>query len=242
MAKNGNDKSVVCENVSFAAKEAYKKVRTGILFSFTDDGKSRVIGVTSSVPGEGKSITSVNLAYSFAQIGKKVLLVEGDMRRPSIHNYLSMTGSPGLSNMLTGINSTGGRLVSMYKPSDDTEGIYFLPAGDLPPNPAELFNSDKMTDFVSMSRQKFDIIIIDLPPVNAVADVAILSNLLDGFVVVVHENVTRHEDAAKCFEELNRVNAKILGVIMNGVDLSKDSHYGRYGKYGYNYYKYGYYK
>lgn len=231
MATKSNGNNLICENASFAAKEAYKKVRTGILFSFADNKKNRVIGVTSSVPGEGKSITSTNLAYSFAQMGKSVLLVEGDMRKPTIHTYLSMEISPGLSNMLTGING-GGRVVFPYHPEDGSLGFCFLPSGEIPPNPAELFNSDKMLEFIDKAREKFEVIIIDLPPVNAVADAAIVSSYIDGLVVVLHENVTKHEEITHCMEELQHADAKILGIVMNGVDISKNSGYGRYGKYG----------
>ena len=222
------------KNLSFTASEAYKLLRTNIMFALPGEGsRCRIIGVTSSIRGEGKSTTSVNLSYSLAEMGKRVLLIDGDMRLPSIASKMEMTGSPGLSNILI---SPSGDLGLFVKPSGVSENWRIITAGDLPPNPSELLASKQMQIVLKVLSTKFDFIIVDLPPVNIVSDALVLSPLLDGIIVVVRENYTERKEFRSCIRSLTLADAKILGIQLNDV---KDVHkrYGRYGRYG-KYYKY----
>ncbi len=229
----------LCENLSFAGKEAYKRLRTNLQFCFTEEGECRVVGITSSHPGEGKSITAINLAYSLAQLNKKVLLIDGDMRRASLDKKLNMEPTPGLSNLLTNTNSAAGALRE-YQPADDSVGFEVLLSGDVPPNPSELLNSPRMNRLLEMLRSKYDYIIIDLPPVGAVADAQTVSKLVDGMLIVIRENHTTKYVLNECITQLNLTNSKIFGFVINGSleGASKTSSYGKYGSYKSDYSSY----
>lgn len=238
-----SSRRIICEHVSFDAKEAYKRLRTNILFSFSDEKNCHTIGLTSSAPGEGKSVTAANLAYSLAQTDRKVLLIEGDMRRPSLHTLLGMEIQPGLSNYLSQINLQG-NLFQKYLPSDGSRPFYFLSSGEIPPNPAELLDSGRMKTLLEKNSELFDYIIIDLPPVGAVTDALTVAGMVDGMIVVVHENVTPYGFLSETLTQLSYTECRILGVVMNGVDLSGSkygSRYGgRYGKYASSNHYYNY--
>ena len=242
--ERAKQREFLCEHLSFAGKEAYKRLRTNLQFSFPDgeEAECHVVGITSSQPAEGKSITSVNLAYSLAQLGKKVLLIDADMRRSSIDSKLELDLSPGLSNLLTDVNSAGMAL-RRYNPEDESEGFTVIPAGDVPPNPSELLNSDRMSRLMAKLRTMFDFIVIDLPPVGAVTDAQTVSRLVDGMLIVLREDHTSKYVLSDCVQQLQLTNTRILGFVVNGsVDgASKGSSYGKYGKYGYygNYYGMG---
>ncbi len=233
-----NSKKITCENVSFDAKEAYKRLRTNILFSFSDEKPCHIIGLTSSAPGEGKSVTAANLAYTLAQTDRKVLLIEGDMRRPSLHTLLGLEIQPGLSNYLSQINLQG-NIFQKYLPSDNSLAFYFLSSGEIPPNPAELLDSGRMKTLLEKNSELFDYIIIDLPPVGAVTDALTVAGMVDGMVVVVHENVTPYSFLSETLTQLSYTECRILGVVMNGVDLSGSKYGSRYGsRYGNRYSSY----
>ena len=241
MADNGKksaarlQRDFLCEHLSFAGKEAFKRLRTNLSFSFPEDEEGcHVVGITSSQPAEGKSITAVNLAYSLAQLGKQVLLIDADMRRSSIDSKLDMALTPGLSNLLTDVNSSSGS-IKKYFPEDDSEGFSVITAGDVPPNPSELLNSDRMTRLMAKLRTMFDYVVIDLPPVGAVTDAQTVSRLVDGMLIVLREDHTSKYVLADCVQQLQLTNTRILGFVVNGsVDgASKGSSYGKYGKYGY---------
>ena len=240
-----NTRKIICENVSFDAKEAYKRLRTNVLFSFSDEKKCHIIGLTSSSPGEGKSVTASNLAYTLAQTDRKVLLIEGDMRRPSLHTLLDLNIQPGLSNYLSQINLQG-NIFQKYIPADSSQPFYFLSSGEIPPNPAELLDSGRMKTLLEKNSELFDYIIIDLPPVGAVTDALTVAGMVDGIIVVVHENVTPYTFLSETLTQLSYTECRILGVVMNGVDLSGSKYGSRYGgRYGrYNsysrYYSSGY--
>ena len=234
--ERAKQRELLCEHLSFAGKEAYKRLRTNLQFSFPDEDEAEcnVVGITSSQPAEGKSITSVNLAYSLAQLGKNVLLIDADMRRSSIDTKLDMEIRPGLSNLLTDVNSAGSAL-RKYEPDDDSIGFYVIPAGDTPPNPSELLNTDRMARLMAKLRTMYDYIVIDLPPVGAVTDAQTVSRLVDGMLVVLREDHTSKYVLSDCVQQLQLTNTKILGFVVNGsVDgASKGSSYSKYGKYGY---------
>lgn len=221
------------KNLNFTAAEAYKLLRTNLQFTLPGDEEDacRVIGITSSIHGEGKSTTSINLAYTLAETGKRVLLIDADMRLPSIGKKLEMQNAPGLSNALV---ATGNDAKIALRPSGIYENWRIVTAGDIPPNPSELLGSRRMQYVLKALEKEFDYIIIDLPPVNVVSDALIVSPELDGLVVVVRENYTERKELRACIRQLNLSNAKVLGIVMTG---AKEGHkrYGKYKKYGKGY-------
>ncbi len=227
--------AMIGENLSFAASEAYKLLRTNLQFSVSDE-HCQIIGVTSSVRGEGKSTTSANLAYTFAQAGKEVLLIDADMRLPSISTKLSIAGAPGLSNLLAGLKEER----ECVQVSRQFENWYILPAGDIPPNPSELLGSDRMKALLARFSKDLDVIILDLPPVNIVADALVVSQGTNGLIVVVRQNYSERKALDDCMYQIRNVNAKFLGFVMTDAGTGSGS-YKRYGKYGKKYgYGYGY--
>ena len=216
-------------NLSFAAAEAYKMLRTNIFFSLPDDKKCHIIGVTSSVRGEGKSTTSINLAYSLAEAGKKVLLIDADMRLPSIAKKMEIPNDLGLSDILVNAGDKVG--ISIHKTLVN-ENWHIMTSGSIPPNPSELLGSNRMKKLIEVLSEKYEFIIVDLPPVTVVTDATILSPVLDGIAVVVKENSTDKRSFNECVRLLRMSEAKILGFVMTSV--KEDS--GTYRKYGGSYY------
>ncbi len=225
------------ETMNFASSEAYKLLRTNLMFSFPMEKKCRIIGVTSSVRGEGKSTTSLHLAYSLAESGKLTLLIDADLRLPSIHKKLDIDSKPGLSNLLAGMNTEK----ECRRPSPFSEKLYVLTAGDIPPNPSELLGSQRMARLMETYSEAFDYIIVDLPPVNIVTDALVTTSWADGLILVVRENYTSEAVLDDTMYQIKKVNAKLLGFVMTYADISKAG-YGKYGKrYGGKYgKKYGY--
>jgi capsular exopolysaccharide synthesis family protein len=199
--------------------EAIRGVRTNVLFSSAEEGV-RVVVVTSAGPGEGKSLFSSNLAVSLAQAGQRVLHVDADMRRPRVHAIFDMAQEPGLSNLLVGD----------CKPSEairktTVQNLCVLPAGLIPPNPAELLGSKRCEDFFATLGQNFDWVILDSPPVLAVADASILANTATGVVFVVGADQTSRQAARAALEQLEAVQAHVIGAVLNRVDLEKNPYY-----------------
>lgn len=225
----------ICGNVSFAAGEAYKRLRTNILFSFADIEGCKVVGVTSSLRGEGKSTTTVNIAYNMAQAEKKVLLIDADMRLSSVASKLAIAKEPGLSNVLVGQSNAEDIIVS-YKETDEEKEFYVLNAGNEVPNPAELLGSEKMVNLLSSLKNDYDYIFIDLPPVCAVADALIVSKYTDGMAVVVREDICQTGALKEAMDQLKLADANIIGFVYTGAKSGA----GSYGKYkSTNYYKKG---
>ena len=233
---------ILCDKLSFAGAEAYKLLRTNLQFT-TPDKDCRIIGITSSIRGEGKSTTSVNLSYTIAQSGKRVLLIDGDMRLPTVHSKLELSCSPGLSNLLAGLCEEREALrVSKYY-----NNWYIMPAGDIPPNPSELLGSEQMHNLLIRFEELFDYIILDMPPVNIVSDALVISPWTDGLLTVVRQNYTTGRALHDCMYQVERVNARFLGFVMTDADVGELAYkkYGRYGKrhygnYGRRGYGYGY--
>ena len=229
---------MLCDQLSFAAAESYKLLRTNLQFSLSEKD-CRIIGVTSSLRGEGKSTTSVNLAYTLAQTGKRVLLVDGDMRLPTIAQKLEMGGTPGLSNLLAGLSTDR----SCLRKSKYFDNWYILPAGDIPPNPSELLGSERMHALLERYKDAFDYILLDLPPVNIVVDALVISKWTDGIIVVVRQNYTARRALDACMYQVDKLGAKMLGFVMTDANAGGSSYktYGKYGKrYGGSDYGYGY--
>ena len=221
--------------LDFASSEAYNLLRTNLSFALASkDGGARLLGVSSPCPQEGKSFTSINLAYSLAKDGQKVLLIDGDMRRPSVAGVLEMSRTPGLSNLLAGGNAD-----EIIHFGTLHENLDVLLSGDIPPNPSELLGSEKMKRVIEEFSRQYDYVIVDLPPVTAVADPLVMSKLLDGIVVVVRHGFTRKKNVREAVRQLNFSGVRILGFVYNGFRHGSSRYYKRSGKYyRKNYYTY----
>jgi succinoglycan biosynthesis transport protein ExoP len=200
--------------------EAFKSIRTNVLFSSAEDGMRSVV-VTSSGPGEGKSIVSANLAVALAQAGQRVLLLDGDMRRPRVHEIFGTDQEPGVSNILTG----GAKPSDAIKRCPTVHGLWLLPSGHIPPNPAELLGSHRFREFIGSLEEHFDWVIIDSPPVLVVTDSSIVANHASGVVFVVGSDKTGRQAARTAVEQLDATNARIIGSVLNRVNLARHQYY-----------------
>lgn len=224
-------------NPMSTASESYRALRTAVQFS-RPDADVQTILVTSASPGEGKSVTAANLAVVMAQAGRRVLLVDCDLRRPTVHRKFGVAREPGLTQM---VFSDGVPDVStLTQPADD---LWLLPAGALPPNPSELLGSRRMREVLEHLRSQFDLIVLDAPPVHAATDAVLLSTQADATIVVVRAAQTRDYDLDQALDALGSVGAKTIGLVFNGFSLSSAYGYSyRYtARYGgdYKYYAYG---
>jgi len=224
-------KKTLHRNLEFTATEQYKLIRTNLDFTLHEDEKCPVIGVTSAMRGEGKSTTAINLSYVLAERGSKVLLIDGDLRIPSIAKKMGIKSTPGLTDVL--MNKEPVQL-SDYQ-SDLLESWYVIPSGEIPPNPSELLSSKRMESVLKVLKEHFDYIIIDLPPVNIVSDAVAISSFITGIIVVIREEYTEKKELEHCFRQLKLSDVKVLGCVMNETK-SGSSSYGKYKKY--KYYKY----
>jgi succinoglycan biosynthesis transport protein ExoP len=215
--------------------ESYRALRTSLLLSSLG-APPKVIMVTSAMPQEGKTTTSINTAIVLAQKGVRVLLVDADLRRPGVHKALGMGSRSGLSNVLTGSADVQQAITrSPLIPS-----LYVLPAGTSPPNPAELLASANMRDLIETLSSQYDHIVIDTPPTLSVTDAVVLSTRADAVVLVIRSGRTTKQALRRARELLVRVNARVTGVLLNAVDLSSPDYYYYYeyqGKYGARYYQ-----
>lgn len=220
---------LVGEDISFAASEAYKLLRTKLQFSFTDENACRVIGISSALSGEGKSLTSVNLAYSLAQLDKKVLLIDCDMRKPTLAEKLGIQKKPGLSSFLTGQVGAEG-LIQHCAFKNDNKELYVIAAGECPPNPIELLSSRRMTKVLESLRKVYDYVILDLPPVSEVSDALAVAKKTDGILLVVRQDRCNRIALNDTARQFGFIDAKILGVVFNCAGGEN----GSYGKYYYS--------
>lgn len=207
--------------------EAYRTLRTNIQFSSIDK-QVQVVCVTSSGPGEGKSTVASNLAVVTAESGKKTLLIDCDQRKSRLHKIFGLSNLVGLSDLLAG-KVTFTEAVQ----KSGIDNLLVLTAGTKPPNPSELLSSTKMKNFINTLRDKIDFIIIDLPPVLMVTDAQLLASYTDGYILVVSSGEADRDAAAKSKELLEKVNGKILGVVLNKLKISEKGYYGYYYHYYY---------
>jgi len=203
--------------------EQYRTLRTNIEFSSIDE-PIRTILVTSTTPGEGKSTTAANLAIVFAQQGKKALIVDTDLRNPTVHYTFRIANTYGLTNILTK-QATMNEAIQLTSIKD----VYVLTCGPIPPNPAELIASESMTQFIQNASEQFDIVIFDTPPVLAVTDAQILANKVDGSILVFSSGSTNIDAAIKTKEVLSHAKAKLLGVVLNKKKAKDSQYYYYYG-------------
>ena len=237
-------KSMIGPHLNFAASEAYKLLRTNLLFSFPAEEKCHVIGITSSFQGEGKSMTAINLSYTLAEANNRVLLIEGDMRIPNFSNRLNLKKTPGLSNLLAGLDSISDAIQRIaFRRSSNPEPVKFdvITAGNIPPNPSELMQSQRMQQLIDTLKEFYDVIILDLPPINVVTDALVASNFVSGVAVVVRSEHASKRGLSNTMRQLRLVNAKIIGFIYTNADSQKKKYYKGYGK-GYSKYYSKYYR
>jgi len=214
---------VVFNNPKSRISESIKSIRTNLQFSSIDNN-IKTIMVTSSIPGEGKSFISANLACAFADSDIKVLLIDCDLRKGRQHEIFNISNSKGLSNLLIDnvIN------YKKYIKSTGYSNIKVLPAGIIPPNPSELLGSKKNKSLIDLLRKDFDVIILDCPPVNGLSDALVMTSLADAVIIVCAQNKTKISVLDDTKKALLQVNANITGVIMNKVDLKEKNDYYRY--------------
>jgi capsular exopolysaccharide synthesis family protein len=218
--KETNGKSaLICDAVPPSFAEAIKAVRTAIVFSSADEG-ARTVVVTSTAPGEGKTLVSTNLAVALAQADQRTLIIDGDMRRPRVHEVFDRLQEPGLSNVLVGTAE-----LHMAVCRTSVPNLFVLSAGHIPPNPAELLGSTKYRDILHDLRHQFDWIIVDAPPVMAVTDAVIAANNATGVVFVVGSEMTSRRHAAFAIEQLTSARAHMIGAVLNRANVQRHGYY-----------------
>lgn len=226
--KGSSNEFIVFSKPDSIPAEAFRALRTRLQFTTPDAAKMKVILVTSSAPTEGKTIIATNLAGSFSQINKKVLLVDCDLRKPRVHNVFNMNRHPGLVDYLFSHNTLDEIIRTTEMPNLD-----FIPCGTIPPNPAELMESEAMLNFLNELRGRYDFIILDTPPVIAVTDSEILSRYVDGSILVVSADTTEMELLRRAGEIMRQGTHHFIGAVLN--NFVYKSSYGSYYKYYYYY-------
>ena len=237
--KKGNAHSesdrIIDETTDFDTVETYKAIRTNIMFSVPMHEKGKVIVVTSASPGEGKTTTSINLALMFAQMGVKVLLIDCDLRKPRIHRYMGLKRGAGVSNIICGYTEAENAVYRNVK-----ENLDVITAGDIPPNPAELFENQSFADMIERLQEEYEYIFVDTPPITVVTDAVVVMKHCTGAILVARQGVTITDLFAAAVDEAKRADAKILGAIFHDSKEKQSKHYYyQRGKYGYKY-KYNY--
>lgn len=230
--------TILNEHSKFYISEAYKTLRTNILFSTGDVGCKTFV-VTSAIPGEGKTTTALNIAISFAQTEKKVVIIDSDLRKPKLHKYFDLENKVGLSNILSGVYDDDSK---EYIQKTSVDNMDLISSGHIPPNPIELLSSDKMQELLKSLAETYDFIILDTPPVNVVSDALVLSKAVTGYIMVTRSNYTEYQALDVAMSNFELANIKPLGVVLN--DFNREyTKYSKGGKYKYksyyNYYRYG---
>lgn len=220
---------------NFSVVEAYKAIRTNLIFALPKEKRCHKVLFTSAIPGEGKTTTSVNTAITIAQANAKTIIIDCDLRKPRIHSKFGLTNEVGLSNVLSGMAT----LEEAIRPSGK-ENLWTITSGVLPPNPAELLASEAMISLLRRLEDMFEYIVIDSTPIDIVADALSLTKFVDGVVVVVKHKSTTHPYLKEALSKLDFVNANVIGIVLNGAMNTGDKYYRkRYSRYGYKY-RYGY--
>lgn len=223
MSRTTNKRPIITNiNPKSPISEAYRTLRTNIEFSAFDE-EIRVIMLTSAGPGEGKSTTAANLAVAFAQSDKKVIIIDADLRKPTLHHTFSKTNRWGLSNIIAG-QASAKEVIAQT----DIGNLDLLASGPIPPNPSELLASKRMSALLEELKQIYDIIIVDTPPALAVTDAQIMSTKCDGVVLVIDYGKVKREIAMKVKSNLEHVKARILGAVLNNIDRKNGESYYYY--------------
>ncbi|NLN84177.1 MAG: CpsD/CapB family tyrosine-protein kinase [Firmicutes bacterium] len=222
---------VLNDETPFAVVEAYKAARTNFMFLLSDHNRKEVV-FTSAVSEEGKTTTCINMAITFAQTGSKVLIIDADMRKPRVHRLLKVPSSPGLSDRLGNLTEQE-CIYATYQPN-----VFVMPAGTIPPNPAELLASATMQQLLEELNESFDHIFIDTPPVEVVTDAAVLASRLHGLILVARQDYSRKEIVQSAMDSLEQIGVGILGMLLTDVKVDRYGSRYRYSRY-YGDYGYG---
>ena len=225
--KNGDRRIELLPHHSprLAVSEAYRSLRTALLLSTANE--LQMVALTSAEPGEGKTATTTNLAVVMAQLGRRVLIIDGDLRRPRMHKVFNVSNRMGLVNYLTANVDVENLFVETEVPN-----LWICPSGPIPPNPSELLASDRMKELLAQLRQRFDFLLIDTPPILPVADAIILGTMTDGVVICARTGVLLREDAKFCRERLTYSEMRIIGSVLNRYSTSKGGYQRKYRYYG----------
>ncbi len=213
---------IVSKDPKSIAAENYRILRTNIQYSSFDNEIKKIL-VTSSEPGEGKSTTAGNLALTFAQDGKKTIIIDCDLRKPTVHKKFNISNTVGLSDVMLDYKNINKAIHNVDK------NLYVLPAGKVPPNPSEMLGSKALDALLDELAKIYDVIVIDSPPLLAVTDAQILSKKVDGTVLVVRSNFTKKDAVLAAKEVLTKVKANILGTVLTRADKKKHGYYYYYG-------------
>jgi protein-tyrosine kinase len=223
VARSQKEPLITLEDPRSPVAEAYRTLRTNLQFAGVAKAL-RTLVVTSATPSEGKTTTTCNLAVVTAQSGKKVLLIDADLRKPKIHHLFYVSNRIGLTNVLAGQK----RLDDAIIPMKEIKDLYVLPSGILPPNPAELLGSQAMKELLEGVLEYFDMVLIDSPPVLAVTDAQVLSTITDGVLLVTAAGKVSRDQALKAKQSLEMVGANIVGVVLNQKKIERDQGYYYY--------------
>lgn len=215
--------------------EGYRMLRSNLKFSSTERSL-KVFVVTSAVPREGKTHTAANLALTMAQNGLRTVLVDTDLRHPSLHRIFNVNREPGLTNLLV-----GDLPLEKALQASQTSNLWILPSGPIPPNPAEILDSEKMYHLLNLLKEEMDVVVLDTPPCSILTDASILGRVSDGVLMVVSAGSTDRRIVMQSIDNLAKAGCRILGVVLNKVDLRRESYYHYYYHYYYYYGYYGYY-
>lgn len=226
--KNNNNSSTdyyyMSSDLKFKVSEAYREIRTNITFSLMKKG-CRTIVISSANPAEGKSTLSVNIAISMAQTDARVLLIDTDLRRPTVYRFLNLPNAPGLTNYLGGMNT-----LDEVVHETPYHNLHVICAGSLVPNPAEILTSEQFAELLESLQQQYDYIFIDSTPLNIVADTLPVVKKSDGLILVIKERKTTYKDVDAALKKLQFINAKILGMVISGAKSGKQVYYNYYSE------------
>ena len=229
--KNVGRTLITREDPKSPISEAYRTLRTSIMYSMVDGDNAKTIMVSSPGPGEGKTTTVANLAITYANLGKKTLLIDADLRKPIIDKVFDLDKDNGLTSYITG-NSSANDIIQ----KTEIDNLEIISSGITPPNPSELLNSDKMEKLIDRLQSKYDVVLIDTPPMIAVTDALVLSKIVDNFILVCRSDVTQKGALDRSIKSLKQVGGKFDGTVLNAI--SEGNNYG--SGYYYNYYQYYY--
>ncbi len=215
---------ILSESSPWACQEAYRALRTNILFSLPGD-ETKVIGITSSVMGEGKTTNCINMAIAFAEIGKRVLIIDCDLRRPAVANRLGLQTVPGLSDFLIGQNE----FEEIYH-NNVRDNLDVITAGSVPPDPTWLLQSKQLETLITSFKSHYDYIFLDLPPVNVVTDASIVEKYVNGYLLVVRDKMAQYPEVRKSIEQLKFAGGKLIGIVYTDVKQGSSGYYRQYYK------------
>ena len=213
--RDGKPVVVSVSDPGSATAESYRNLRTAVRF-LTLEQELQMVQITSSYPGEGKTTTATNLAFAASKAGQRVLLIDCDLRKPQVHNFLGLGNYKGLTNVLLGEIEMGQAAQKLA----DSGGLLVITSGDVPPNPAELLAGNGIRKALGQIGAKFDLVVLDSPPVLAVSDPQILAELVDGVILVASATSTDSRSVSRSIERLNQVGTNVLGTVLNGTNTS----------------------